>query len=486
MRVKLTPAFILKASPPEKGDRVIYWDTAMPSFGLMVTKNGTRSFVFQYRNVRHESRRMTWAARIDGNNAGLTLDQAKKEAKKVAGDVERDIDPLEQRREERRKVEEERRKKEEERRQQEAAATTTIRAIFERYLTIEGGMERDAVGEATFSGKLRSAPQRLDAFERLVYPRVGNVQINELKRSKINEMLDEIEKENGPVMADRTLAYVRKALNWHASRSDDFRSPIVRGMARTKPKERAGKRVLKDDVIRDIWTVLSLVERSHAEARRESVERTQVDASDMPECFVRLQRCLFYAAVRRTKAAQMTWPEIEHITRDNFKGDVWTCPGARMKGKLDHAVPLTGPLLALIGERPKDAKRRPFVFSTTGGRKPFSSYSKAKKALDREIAKLRKREGRLPMAPWTMQRDVRRTARTLMSRAGVPSEHGERVLAHAIPGVEGVYDRYEYLAEKRDALQKLAALIDRIVNPPADSVTSLDERRAKGVSQVPG
>jgi integrase len=429
--------------------------------------------VYQYRNAKHESRRKTWAVRIDGSKGGLTLNQAHSQVTIWAGKVEQGLDPLEEEREARREAQEKRRKAEEERRKLETAATTTVKAIFERYLAIEGGMERDANGNATFSGKLRSAPQRLDAFERLVYPRVGDLQIDGLKRSKINEMLDEIEKENGPVMADRTLAYVRKALNWHASRSDDFRSPIVRGMARTKPKERAGKRVLADDEIRDIWTVLSL-------------PKDDVGADDIPDCFARLQRCLFYAAARRTEAAQMNWPEIEHVTRDDFEGDVWTIPAARMKGKLDHTVPLNGPLLALIGERPKDARRRPFVFSTTDGKRPFSGYSNAKKALDREIDKLRKREGRPPMAPWTMQRDVRRTARTLISRAGVLSEHGERVLAHTIPGVEGVYDRYEYLAEKRDALERLAALIARIVNPPADNVTSLDERRARGVSQVPG
>ena len=69
------------------------------------------------------------------------------------------------------------------------------------------------------------------------------------------------------------------------------------------------------------------------------------------------------------------------------------------------------------------------------------------------------------MPPWKMQQDVRRTAKTLMGRAGVRPDISERVLAHAIPGVEGVYDRYEYLDEKRDALKRLAALIDRIVHP---------------------
>jgi hypothetical protein len=104
------------------------------------------------------------------------------------------------------------------------------------------------------------------------------------------------------------------------------------------------------------------------------------------------------------------------------------------------------------------------VFSKDGGKRPFTGYSWSKAALDAEIAKLRKKDSRDPMPPWQLSRDVRRTAKTLMARAGVRPDISERVLAHIIRGVEGVYDRYEYLPEKRDALTKLAALVDRIVD----------------------
>jgi hypothetical protein len=62
-----------------------------------------------------------------------------------------------------------------------------------------------------------------------------------------------------------------------------------------------------------------------------------------------------------------------------------------------------------------------------------------------------------------------------MSRARVLREHSERVLGHAIGGVEGVYDRHEYFDEKSEALRKLAALIEMIVHPPADNVVPLHE-----------
>jgi hypothetical protein len=51
-----------------------------------------------------------------------------------------------------------------------------------------------------------------------------------------------------------------------------------------------------------------------------------------------------------------------------------------------------------------------------------------------------------------------------MARAGVSSEHAERVLGHAIVGVEGVYDRHHYRDETADALRRLARLITQIVD----------------------
>ena len=88
-------------------------------------------------------------------------------------------------------------------------------------------------------------------------PRIGKLGIYEVRRSHIIKMLDEIEDVNGPVAADRTLAYVRKAFNWYATRDDQFNVPVVRGMARIKPKERARTRVLSDDEIRAIWPELA-------------------------------------------------------------------------------------------------------------------------------------------------------------------------------------------------------------------------------------
>lgn len=197
-----------------------------------------------------------------------------------------------------------------------------------------------------------------------------------------------------------------------------------------------------------------------------------IDTADLPSCYPSFIRCLLFTALRRSEAARARWSEFTCVNRDGFDGETWTIPGARMKGKRDHAVPVT-PAIAALFSRPPDIRARPFLFSSNGGRTPFSGFSKAKAALDKEIHKRRQEDGRGPMPQWQLH-DLRRTAKTLMQRGGVRPDISERVLAHTIKGVEGTYDRWAYLPEKREALMALAALIDRSTN----NVTSLVERRA--------
>jgi len=72
--------------------------------------------------------------------------------------------------------------------------------------------------------------------------------------------------------------------------------------------------------------------------------------------------------------------------------------------------------------------------------------------------------------------DLRRTARTLLSRAGVNPDHAERCLGHVIGGIRGIYDRFEFHSEKRHAFEALADQIDLIANPPKGNVTPMKRR----------
>ena len=120
MKIKLTPAFVVSAAAPLTGDRIIYWDEALPCFGLMVTKNGRKSFVVQYR-AHGVSRRLTFKTESTG---GLSLDKARREAKAVIGAVTKGGDPLI------------------ERRRQAQAAENTLRSVAEEYMARKGSKHR--------------------------------------------------------------------------------------------------------------------------------------------------------------------------------------------------------------------------------------------------------------------------------------------------------------------------------------------------------
>jgi integrase len=389
MKVKLTPVFVSKAKAPERGDRIVYWDEGLPCFGLMVTKSGHKSFVVQYR-AKGISRRLTFKAASEG---GLSLDKARREARAVIGAVTKGGDPLTDQRKAAR------------------AAENTLQAISEEFLVREGAA-------------LRSNHQRRLTLERLVFPKLGARQIGDIRRSEIAKLLDKIADENGPVMADITLSFLRRVMNWHAGRSDDFRSPIVRGMARTKSSQRRRQRILNDDELRAVWRA--------AEAQ--------------PNAFGCLVQFLLLTATRRNEAAGMRGSEIS--------GSEWTIPQERYKTGLELLVPLSPAAVTVLGRAPKIGST--FVF-TNDGKCPLAAFSKFKIVFDKACG----------VQGWTLH-DLRRTARSLMSRAGITSDHAERCLGHVMSGIRGTYDKYGYRDEKRHAFEALASLVERIVDPRAN------------------
>ena len=170
-------------------------------------------------------------------------------------------------------------------------------------------------------------------------------------------------------------------------------------------------------------------------------------------------RVLLLTAQRKNEIGLMRAEEID--------GDTLVIPAERYKTGVPNAVPLTAEARRWIGDR-----KAGFMFSSTDGKKPFNGYSKAKAQLDAVIAHQRKAAKLRPMPEWRLH-DLRRTARSLMSRAGVSSDIAEMVLGHKLSGVRGVYDRHSYAVEKRDALERLTTLIGRILNPPKGNIIQM-------------
>lgn len=264
--------------------------------------------------------------------------------------------------------------------------------------------------------KLRGADAIESAFERLVKPHIGKTVIYDLRRKDVAEMLDHIEDDAGAVMADRTRAYFRKALAWYAERDDEFLFSQVIVKVEPRSTSKGRERVLSDDEIRVLWPALA-------------------------GTFGAMTRVLLLTGQRRGEVAGMRRAEIG-------ADGIWEIPAERMKGKKPHAVPLTPAVAAIIEGQPAGD----LVFPSGAGT-PFTAFGDAKADLDK----------RAPIgARWRLH-DCRRTARSLMSRAGVHTDIAERVIGHALVGVRRVYDRHDYIEPKSAALGRLAALVALIV-----------------------
>src|SRR6516225_5403335 len=272
--------------------------------------------------------------------------------------------------------------------------------------------------------KLRTAYQIEDRLTRLAFPLIGDKPIADLKRSQIVTALDHIERTNGAVIADRTLSDISCVLKFHAKRSDDYVLPLVPGMNRTSKTERARDRVLTDDEIRKLWATGN-----------------------------RYAQFLLLTGARRNEAAAIQWREIE--------GNVWTLPSFRNKVKVDLVRPLSKAAMAVLPPRGHDDE---FVFGLAPDT-PLVAFSRIKKQIDAKSG----------VTGWTFH-DLRRTARTLLSRARVNPDHAERCLGHVIGGVRGIYDRHEFHAEKAHAFEALAHQLTLITNPPKGNVRQLKRR----------
>jgi integrase len=373
-KVALTDRFVTHVKPGQA--QAEYFDAKTKGLALRVS-SGAKSWAYHF---TWNGKRARFAL---GSFPATSLATARTKALQAKADVEAGTDPR-------------------------LRASDTLTAVVARYTARRAD--------------LRTINDRAGVLNRLVLPKLGPRPIGTITRADIVGLLDAIEDENGPVAADQTLAFLRVVMNWHAVRSDEFRSPIVRGMARTKPRERARQRKLTDDELRTVW-----------------------QASADQGVFGAMLRFILLTATRRNEAARMVRAEVV--------GAEWTIPAARHKSKRAFLLPLSGAALAAMPDT------APFVFSSDGGKTGLGGFSKAKRHFDK----------RVPLPNWTIH-DLRRTARSLMSRAGVDPDHAERALGHVIAGVRGVYDVHEFHEEKARAFEALARQIDRIVNPQPNVV----------------
>jgi integrase len=410
---------IVEKIAPEPGRDLFVWDSKVPGFGVRVYPTGKRMYVFQYRTKGGQQRRVAI-----GLHGPFTIEKAREAAADLYEAVRRGRDPVEE----------------------QKAGTQRQRDTIES--VIKEFMARYMAGKGRAPRYIEETRRN---FDKHVLPRWRGRDLRSITRRDVIELLDGIVDEGKPVAANRTLAAVRKLFNWALQRGIIEASPVT--VVEMPSAERKRERTLAPDEIRAVW----------------------VASGQLGYPFSQFFRMALATGQRREEVAQMRTVDANEAER------VWTLSSEMTKAGRTHVVPLSSLALEILGEakqaarvlfgEPVDAEPTRYVFTTRRDR-PISGYSKAKARLDRIIAEARSEAGLPDLEPWTIH-DLRRTVGTGLGKLAISRFMIARVLNHADRTVTGIYDRYEYLAEKRHALEAWGQYLENLIEPPGANVVPL-------------
>jgi integrase len=348
-----------------------------------------------------------------GNYPALKPVQARREAQRALDRVREGVDPAEEKRAQRNDV------------PRGSLSTDAFAALVEDYLV--------RLQKNTAPSTYREAKRIL---ERDVVPHWRNRAVGSIARGDVNRIIDAIVVRGADVHANRVLARVRALFNWAVERGRIPSTPIA-GM---KPPT-------NDDELRWLWQAC--------------------DAIEWP--FGPLVKLLLLTAQRRDEVAGMEWREVD------LKHRAWTMPGQKSKNNRAHEIQLSEPSIAILKSAPRTGDD--LIFTMTGST-PVSGFSRAKNRLDAEmLAAKRKELGKKcdAIPPWILH-DLRRTAATGMARLNFPPHVVDKVLNHTsgtIRGVAAVYNRFEYLDERRAALEAWGRCVENLAAPGPANVVAL-------------
>lgn len=399
------------------------WDEgkgAIAGFGLRVSPGGSKAYILQYRmSGAKNDRRYTI-----GRHGPWTPDKARERAAELRRLVDTGTDPFEA---------------------DEASHKARER---ERVANLERAF--DIVADnwlASYRLDRHGKPRRQSSINiattvaRHLKSQFGSRRIDELGRADIIAALDAIAP--GKVgMRSSVFSYGRILWKWAFARELVDVIPFAALSAPAKPASR--RRVLSDTELPIVWRASRKV--------------------DYP--FGPAFRLLMLTGQRRSEVFGMRWEELDKANA------VWTIPGDRTKNKEPHAVPLSDMVMQEIGAlvsqhgaaRPETWPKAGLVF-TTNNRSPASGVSKAKARLDDAVTAAAKEDG-LAIEGWRLH-DLRRTAKTGMQALKVSSEISQRVLNHisSLDPMDRVYGLYDFLDEKREALDLWARHVSGLIAP---------------------
>jgi integrase len=405
-RLFLTDPFLRSLRPSERG-RLEFWDTTVTGLCLRVSDTGRKTWTVVYR-FNGRLRRYTL-----GVYPLIGLADARQRATFALRDVMTGTEPSAVK--------------------TQSRNAETFDDLAKMYVEYHAQFKKRGDEDRRL---LFGSPQKKRTGKRPHVPLVrrwGAMKVRDITRRDVRELLDELAK-RGPIMANRTLAVVRKMFNFAIERDCIDVNPchMVKRVVRERPRDR----VLSEDEVRAVWSALD----------------------DEHQVMAALVRLRLLTAQRGGELQGATWEEVDLV------GGWWTIPSDRSKNGLSHRVPLSPQALRIFKElhayrestrRPNedgDMELSPWVFPST--RKTGPHVHHAQKAFERLVAR---------SGVKFRGHDLRRTAASLMVGGGVPRLVVSKILNHVETGVTAVYDRHSYDPEKRAALDYWGARLEQIV-----------------------
>lgn len=413
-RVNLTDRRLKALRPAQTGQRYQVMDAEVGGFGVRVTDTGAVSFILRIRYPGEKNA----ARRSLGEYPSTMLAEAREKARAWKALVKRGVDPAD----------------EEER--QRCAEAEQRRNTF-------AAVAADFISEK-LPGERKGKEIERD-IRRELLPAWGDRPISEITDLDVLTLVKGKLRQGSPAAARNLLTLIKRMFVWAKDQRTYglARSPV----ADIRPTRIVGERIPRERILTDqelfaLWRAAGRIGYPCGS----------------------VYRVLMLTALRLNEVADAEWSEF------NVKERIWTIPADRMKSRNSraraHVVPLTNELLAILDHVPRLAGGR-YVFSTNGGESPVWMSSKVKARVDRRMLltlRALARHRTVTLSRWA-NHDIRRTARTHFSRLRIPEETREAILAHMRPGIKGVYDRHDYLDEKREGLELWASRLSAIVQP---------------------
>lgn len=444
----LTDIACKRIKPPASG-QVDHFDKGYPGLALRVSHGGHRTWVYFYR-LNGKQRRFSLGFYTEDDEAqppALTLKKAREAWRTAREHVLGGIDPA--------GVKAKTKKRE----------PVTVRKLGETFIAWREIQKRN-----------RTAGEVARMFELHLYPVIGDREVRTIDEDDLQDVIDRAdERDLSGARLNRIHANVRRLFNWAWTKWSEKRT--LRGIPnpaadwpRPFDEETARKRKLDDD---ELFAFIRACRR-------------------LGNPFGDLFLLLLYSGQRRSEVGAAPWAEFS-------LGDamLWSLPGERTKNAVDHVVPLSTQTAELLQRLPSRGKRDllfPAEFSRIKpaegqepADRPVSGFSQAKKRLDarmlrtlKALARKRSTDPRkVELPPWRLH-DLRRTAASGMQRLGIAVHVTEKALNHisgTLSGIAGVYQVFDYLDERRSALQAWANYLDGLMEERPSNVVGLREAR---------